>query len=55
MYPDLFLEEAPCGSIHSYLPSVGDHSIFAFWVVANGRFDCIVKMFLIRRWILLSV
>ena len=28
--------KSPCGSI-----LVSDHSVFAFWVVAYGRFDCI--------------
>ena len=36
MCPDLFLVEAPCGSI-----LISDHSVFAFGVVAYGRFDCI--------------
>ena len=28
-------------------PHVSDHSVFAFWVVTNGRFDC--NIFLIQR------
>ena len=43
MFPDLFLEEAPCGSI-----LVSDHQVFAFWVVAYRRFNCI----LIRLFVL---
>ena len=35
MCPDLFLEEASCGSI-----LVSNHQVFAFWMVAYGRFDC---------------
>ena len=35
---DLFSEETTCGSI-----LVSDHSVFAFWVVAYGRFDCITR------------
>ena len=35
MYLALFSEETPCGSI-----LVNDHSVFAFWVVAYGRFNC---------------
>ena len=32
---DFFSEETLCGSI-----PVNDHSVFAFWVVAYRRFDC---------------
>ena len=35
MFLDLFSEKAPCGSI-----LVSNHSVVAFWVVTNGRFDC---------------
>ena len=38
MSPDLFSEEAACGSI-----LVSDHSVFAFLVVAYGRLDCARK------------
>ena len=46
MCSDLFLEEAPCGSI-----LVSDHLVFAFWVVAYGRLDCIKK----AVWLILPV
>ena len=37
---DLFSENAPCGSV-----LVNDHSVFAFWVIAYGRFDCTSLIF----------
>ena len=40
---DFFSEETPCGSP----PSVSDHSVFAFWVVAYGRFYCIIIIIII--------
>ena len=38
---NLFSEKVPCGSINL----VNDHSVFAFWVVAYGRFDYISLIF----------
>ena len=39
----IFSEDTPCGSILiiQWPPPVSDHSVFAFWVVADGTFDCI--------------
>ena len=37
MCVNLFSEETSCGSIRP--PPVSDRSVFAFWVVAYGRFD----------------
>ena len=45
MCPDFFSEETPCGSP----PSVSDHSVFAFWVVAYGRFYCIIIIIIINN------
>ena len=37
--PGPLLGRDPFGLIQT--PRVSDHSVFAFWVVAYGRFDCI--------------
>ena len=42
--PGPLLGKDPCGSILVNDHLLSDHSVFAFWVVAYGRFDCAMKL-----------